>query len=195
MPGTEITLVADDEVDHLYAILGPPNFPESAYVDPWPENPSVADMVMYGLKHSPESWTYFQGVADGRDLRAEGLKWLHPLPDRPPRKQPLNLEQAVAYIAGPDAKSVYCITSTKEGYNSDSDAQDLPRRGLTLNNNAFAANAADGFRAKHQSIAQVAYMRAASHAAPSVTSKSSKHAAGASKYFTESSGVAKSRKP
>ncbi|MEU4173363.1 hypothetical protein AB0F46_41880 [Streptomyces sp. NPDC026665] len=148
MPGTQITMVRDGKVDHMYAILGPPHFPESAYVDSWPKNASVADVSSYGLKHKPKNSAYFQGVADGRNLRAEGLKWLHPLPDRPSRKQPLKFEQAMEHVK-PYAKSVYYITSTKDGYNSDSDAEDAPGPGLTLNEEAFTANAANGFRTPH----------------------------------------------
>ncbi|MEU4173373.1 hypothetical protein AB0F46_41945 [Streptomyces sp. NPDC026665] len=187
MAGTQVTMVADDRVDHMYTVLGPPNFLESAYVDSWPAMPSVANVATYGLKNKPENWTYFQGVADGRDLRAEGAKWLHPLPKLPSPKPPLSFEQATAYLHGRDAKAVYYITSTKEGYNSDSDTEVLPKQGLTLSDDAFTANATNNFRTKNMSMEQIASMRSDFHAGPSVTSKYPTRAVGNSKKSTEQS--------
>ncbi|MFJ4633674.1 hypothetical protein [Streptomyces sp. NPDC088847] len=194
MPGTQVTLVADESVDHLYAILGPPGFPESAYVDPWPANPSVADVAMYGLKQKPESWAYFQGVADGRDLRAEGLKWLYPLPERPARRQPLDLRQAAEYVRGENAHSVYFITSTKEELNSDSDAEAVTGRGLVLSENAFTASVANGFRVQGPPQGRIASMRSVISVVPSASLKSVTRAAGISDQLMGSMDVAKSKK-
>ncbi|MEU6602941.1 hypothetical protein [Streptomyces flaveolus] len=147
MPGTKVT-VAGDDTGHIYTIIGPPNFPEAAYLDAWPTDPTVADVREYGLKHTPGTYEIFSRVADGRDLRAEGLAWLHQLPDKPPRKPPIAFEDAVKYAqqhSKDEPDFVKYITKTKDGYNSDSEPEGGVSRGRILSREAFTGNAYNNF--------------------------------------------------
>lgn len=145
LPGSRVTWVQHGRY-HQYTIIGPPNFPESAYLDSWPIHATVADAASYGLKYTTETVSLFSRVADGRDLRAEGRNWIAP-PPVPPSLPPMTFEEAMT--RPPTVGTLHQIkhiTRTQDGYNSDSDPETAPDHGgLTLSPEAFTASAANRF--------------------------------------------------
>ncbi|MFE6027694.1 hypothetical protein [Streptomyces niveus] len=138
LPGERVTLMTASEAAHGFVAIGPPNFPESAIIDTWPENAAVTSPETYGMDNIQEGTVVHEAVADGRDLRAEAARDLGELPQRPPRVAPISLQEALAITRrrGDIADDTHFITSTTG----------RPQQGHALSAAAFTAHANNGFR-------------------------------------------------
>ncbi|MEW2426335.1 hypothetical protein AB0911_38535 [Streptomyces nigra] len=158
LPKTLITRLNYNKGSHLYIVLGPPNFPESAVVDPWPHKASVLRESAYGLKVGRKTEISYSFTADGRNLLALGSQYLRSPQVRPPRVSAMSIAAGTKYLRekySRQAAVTHYITSTG-GYNSDSDPESQPKLGLPLSEASLKATAANNF----------AMPRASAHASP-----------------------------
>ncbi|MFJ3493344.1 hypothetical protein ACIPPJ_07040 [Streptomyces sp. NPDC086091] len=119
--------------EHSYVTIGLPNFPETAYIDAWPENASVTNCFGYGLPYTRETSIIWEREGNGKDLRAEVLKAISKILPKIPQEYPR------VDIENKSVKAMW-ITRTTDGYNSDSDSDSnrRPDRGFTISPSGLA---------------------------------------------------------
>jgi hypothetical protein len=150
LPGTHVAVVAYAE-RHVGLVIGPVNHDESVHVDAWTPRRSVTSLKNYGMRAIQTGRVLGQGVADGRNLRQEVQPYIYPLPDRPPTVPPIAVTEAIELVRSLDttiphlSTKVFYITRGSNDHNSDSDEDEVPARGHALSEEAFEANAENGF--------------------------------------------------
>ncbi|MFE1521419.1 hypothetical protein ACFW9I_32110 [[Kitasatospora] papulosa] len=140
LPQSRLTILRNRHPDHVYLVIGPINSPESAYIDPWPDRASVADQKNYGLTFKSGTTVVFSTIADGTDLRAAVKDLVVKLPSRLQERPPMTKVESEKMSRELNGV-VFHITSTREGFNSDSDSEDRKMGGSALRayNSPFTA--------------------------------------------------------